>query len=188
MSQQDFIRKIVSLLERAGVPHMLTGSFGSSIHGEPRTTNDIDVVIAPTRPQLDELLQLLSPDFYVSPAAARDALKNRGMFNVVEYTSGWKADLIIIKDRPFSAEEFNHRLVVEAMGMSLPVVSPENAILSKLEWMKLRPSDRQFRDCLGIALVQRGKLDVPYLRRWAAELGVTDLLEKLLSALDQTKE
>lgn len=81
--------------------------------------------------------------------------------------------------------EFDRRRLAEALGSRLVVVSPEDSILSKLEWAKEGGSARQRRDALGVAIVQRDVLDRDYLRRWAAELGVSASLEEVLAAADE---
>jgi hypothetical protein len=181
MSQKDFLARLVLRLEEAGIPYMISGSLGSSLHGEPRATNDIDFIIAPTVAQVNTFIKSLSKDYYVNPEAAQDAFRNRSMFNVIDYKTGWKADLIIRKDRPFSLEEFRRRVSVNILGAQVTVISPEDAILSKLEWSKKGQSERQFRDALGVAVVQWEGLDKEYLRKWARELTVEELLETLLN-------
>src|SRR5262249_1074259 len=136
--------------------------------------------IDPSPQQLDELLSHLSEPYYVSPEAAREALRRRSMFNVIHFAEGWKADLIVRKDRPFSAEEFRRRQPGHPHGRSLPVVSAEDVILTKLEWNRISPSERQVRDALNVAVAQWPRLDRAYLRTWAADLGVMDALEELL--------
>jgi hypothetical protein len=185
MSQQDLLRRQIPKLEQAGIAYMVAGSLSSSFHGEARATNDIDVVIAPTAEQLESLLASFDEDYYVSPEAARAALRNRSMFNVIDLASGSKVDLILQKDRPFSQEEFSRRRPVALMGTTALVASPEDTILSKLEWAKMGSSERQLRDARGVAALQWDRLDVAYLRRWAPELGVTDQLEQVLREAEQ---
>ena len=62
------------------------------------------------------------------------------------------------------------------------VASAEDIILAKLEWYRLggEVSDRQWRDILGVLKVQAGRVDLDYLRHWAAELKVDDLLQRAL--------
>ncbi len=167
---------------------MVAGSMGSSLHGRPRATQDADVVIDPTEDQLASFLALLEQDYYVSRDAALDAFRRRTMFNIIDLAGGWKADLIFRKDRPFSRQEFERRRQVDAMGQMLWVVSPEDTILSKLEWMKGRESDVQYSDALGVAVAQWGDLDLEYLRRWARELGVENMLTRLLKEAKKQAE
>lgn len=180
-TQREFLHRLIALLERTGVPYMVAGSVGSSFYGRPRATQDVDVVIAPSGDQLDRLLALLDEEgYYVSPDAARDAFRQRTMFNVIDIGAGWKADLIIRKNRPFSSEEFRRRMQIETMGRMLWVVSAEDAILSKLEWAQGRQSEVQRGDALAVAVAHLGQLDLQYLAKWAKELDVEDLLSRLL--------
>jgi hypothetical protein len=180
VNQEEFIARIAGSLQAAGIAYMVAGSVGSALHGEPRTTHDVDIVIDPTPEQLEQLVHALASDYYISPEAAREALQHRSMFNLIDFASGWKADLIVCKDRPFSREEFSRRRAIPYGGGSLWVTSPEDIILSKLEWAKITPSERQLRDALGVAATQWPQLDQDYLRRWARELGVEGSLEELL--------
>ncbi|MHC4323689.1 MAG: hypothetical protein ACYSUX_05400 [Planctomycetota bacterium] len=179
-SQDDFLKKLIKFLGDCSIPYMISGSFSSSYHGQPRATKDLDIVIAPTEKQLLELIESLSEDYYVSLEAVRDALANNSMFNVIDSLSGWKADFILRKDRAFSRQEFERKGIAEIGGLDVWVTSPEDIILSKLEWSKDSQSERQFGDALGVAAIQWDRLDVDYLRKWAKELQVRDSLEQLL--------
>ncbi|HMC64579.1 MAG TPA: hypothetical protein VKI65_06545 [Gemmataceae bacterium] len=129
---------------------------------------------------MDAFIDSLGSDYYVGKESAHDALRNRSTFNIIDFQSGWKADLIVQKDRPFSREEFDRRKTENLSGLQVPIVSPEDVILSKLEWSKISESERQIRDALGVAVVQWKILDKEYLRKWAEELGVADRLEAVL--------
>ena len=110
------------------------------------------------------------------------------MFNALDLDGGWKADLIIRKDRPFSRQKFARRRQIDAMGGAFWVVSPEDAILSKLEWMKGRESNIQYSDALGVAAEHWGALDLAYLQKWAEELDVQDALVRLLNEAREQAE
>ena len=179
-SQEVFLSKLARRLEEARVPYMVTGSTASVVYGEPRATRDVDLVIDPSPAELETFLSTLQADTYVSREAAREALVERGMFNIVDLDSGWKADLIFRKERPFSREEFSRRVRADVLGLSLWVLSPEDSLLSKLEWAKAGASDLQLRDAASIVKLLGETLDGSYLARWAAELGLSDLLAQLL--------
>jgi hypothetical protein len=176
-----FLARLVDRLEKAGIPYMVTGSLSGVLHGEPRSSRDVDVVIECDRSTLERFLVLVENDFYVSRDEAGEALEKRALFNIVDLETGWKADLIIRKERAYSREEFERRTRAELHGISLFVVSPEDAVLSKLEWSKESRSELQARDVAAICHAQRGRLDVAYLRRWAKELDVEDELERVLT-------
>ena len=179
-SQKDFLAKIVKILESADIDYMIAGSVASSFHGRPRATQDVDIVIKTSEKQLSRFVQSLGKDYYVSSQAAGEALKNQMMFNIIDIIDGHKADIVILKNRPFSIEEFKRRKNVKMLGVSVKVISSEDVILSKLEWSKASGSDRQFDDALGVAVVQWNDLDLDYLRKWSIMLNVEQLLKKLL--------
>lgn len=179
-SQEDFLKKLIKVLGDCSIPYMISGSFGSSYHGQPRATKDIDIVIAPTEKLLLEFVESLGEDYYVSLEAVRDAFATNSMFNIIDSLSGWKADFILRKARAFSRQEFERKSIAEIGGLDVWMTSPEDIILSKLEWSKDSQSEQQFGDALGVAVVQWDRLDVDYLRKWAKELQVRESLEQLL--------
>jgi hypothetical protein len=153
---------------------MLTGSFASSLHGAPRVTHDVDVVIAPTLGTLETLLKQFPQDqYYVSRDAALQAYGSEGMFNVVDFATGWKIDFILRKSRPFSVEEFARRREEDLDGVRLHVASPEDIVVAKLEWAKLGESDRQVQDVASILSSRQADLDFAYLERWIHALGLS---------------
>lgn len=158
---------------------MLAGSFASTLHGVPRSTQDIDMVVDPTPVTLAALLGGLPRDrYYVSDEAARDALARRSQFNVIDLASAWKIDLIVRRDRAFSIAEFARRQPTEILGMRVFAATAEDTIIAKLEWAKLGESERQLRDVAGVIAMSGATLDLAYLGRWIAELGVADLWER----------
>ena len=170
-SAESVVARVLRALAASGVPYMLTGSFASAFHGAPRTTHDIDIVIHPTLGTLEALLREFPDDtYYVSRDAALQAYGAEGLFNVIDFASGWKVDFIVRKSRPFSVEEFNRRRAVELLGSTLFVASPEDVIISKLEWSKLSESDRQIQDAAGILRTQGDVLDFDYIQRWVQSL------------------
>jgi hypothetical protein len=174
--------RIVALLDGAGIPYMVTGSVASSHHGLPRMTHDADVVVDLEAGSLERLLKALqATDLYVGVDTARDALRARRQFNVIDPASGFKIDLIVLKDRPFSRVEFERRRPARlTQSLTATVASAEDSILSKLEWSrKAGESAQQLADAAGVVRMSAGALDVAYIERWAAELGVLDLWKRV---------
>lgn len=171
MSVKDVFEKLRAALDDAAVPYFVTGSFASSAHGVPRSTNDIDIVIAPTRGQLEELMKRLpASEFAAELEDALDALAHHSLFNVVDYGSMWKIDFIFKQPTPFDAARFSRRRVVEIAGVRLYAASPEDILLTKLWWAKLSESERQLTDAVGIVQVQGAGLDLEYVDRWVMAL------------------
>lgn len=155
---------------------MLAGSFASSIHGLARTTADIDLVIDPTASSIQRLLDQLDRErFYVDDEECRRAVQIRSLCNVIDIGSGWKIDLIIRKDRPFSINEFGRRVPATVVGVDVFVATAEDTVLAKLEWSR-GGSERQVRDVVEILRVQGPSIDDSYLDRWAGVLAISDEL------------
>lgn len=179
---QGLLERLVRLLDAAGIPFMIAGSFASAAHGLPRTTQDLDVVIDPPNADaLESLVRSMPPeDYYVDVDAARDALRRRAMFNVVDQRSGWKIDFIVRKDRAFSLDEFARRRKFSLLDVPVWVASPEDTVVAKLEWSKQSGgSERQRRDVAGILATVGEDLDRSYMAHWIDEL---DLAEEWMAA------
>ncbi len=181
-AEEEAIGRLVRRLEALRIPYMLAGSVASSHHGRPRATNDADIVIDPTPEALDTLVAALVADgYYVDGQTAREALRARRLFNAIDPETAFKLDLIIRKDRPFSREEFARRERRELAGLEVSLATAEDTLVSKLEWArKAGGSERQLDDASGILDVSGGRLDLSYVERWAAELGVLDLWQEIL--------
>ena len=171
MTTREVFRRIITALAGAGINYMLTGSFASAYYGAPRSTQDIDVVIEATEEQLRLFVGLLSPDeYYADLQSALDARIHESMFNVVDYATGWKIDLIIRKSRDFSVEEFSRRRPVTLDGLELYAATAEDVLLSKLEWAKRSQSRRQVDDAASILRTRKDSLDFAYLENWIIRL------------------
>lgn len=158
---------------------MLTDSHASTFHGEPRATNDADLVIDPALGALHSVAHdLRAAGLYCGDEDT--AFEQRSMCNVIDAATGAKVDLIIRRDRPFSIEEFDRRIPVALDGVPLFMATAEDVILAKPEWARLGGTERQHRDIQGVLAVSGDQLDRTYLRHWANELGLTEDLRAVL--------
>lgn len=183
MSQPELLKQVVPVLIAARIDYMVTGSIASSIQGEPRSTHDIDLVIAMPPGAVKALLKAFPPpDYYLSEEAIRDALKQKSMFNLLCLTDGEKVDFWMLTDEPFDQSRFARKRVEQILGVELKVSTPEDTILAKLRWAKLSGgSEKQFTDCLRVYEVQGSTLDLDYLNIWSNQLGVVDLWQRVQS-------
>lgn len=183
MTLAEFLAVVVKQLDDALIEYMIAGSVASSIHGEPRTTRDIDIVIEVTEASLRALFSSLDRNaIYVDEQQSEQQGVAAGdMFNLLDMHGGWKVDLIVRKARSFSKVEFARRRRADVFGVSVMVATAEDVVLSKLEWAARSGSSRQVDDARGIVAVQGWALDREYLRLWAAELGVSELLAGILA-------
>lgn len=188
MSLAAFLRRVVEALDEAGVHHMLTGSLAAAYYAVPRATQDIDIVIETSREGLDRLLDaLLAAGWYVDRGAALEAWRGRAQFNTIEPESGWKADFIVRKERPYSREEFARRARVSLLGVELAVASLEDVLIAKLEWSRLGDSALQRRDVVQLMERTWGSLDQSYLKKWIAELGLESEWDSARTRVDKTE-
>lgn len=176
-----------ALLEQLGIPYLIDGSFASSIHGEPRSTNDIDVVADIHPEHVPRFVAKLGPEYYVNADAMRAAVAAEETFNVIHVHGGIKVDVFVAGRDAFNQERLRCREPVQPTAGPSPTLyvdTAEHSILRKLEWYRRGGdvSERQWRDVLGILRVQGERLDMHRLREWAARLGVSDLLDRALAA------
>ena len=181
MSQQELLKRVAEALDKLGIEYMLSGSFASSLQGEPRSTHDIDIVVSIRSSAAKALADsFAAPDYYLTEEDVREALGSEGMFNLIETNTGDKVDFWILTNQPFDVSRFQRKYHEDVMGMKLAVSAPEDTILAKLHWAKESGgSEKQFNDALRVFEVQFGKLDIEYLRSWAQRLGVSSMLEKI---------
>lgn len=184
MKPEEALQIVLDQFEARGILYMITGSFASNAHGVPRVTYDADVIVETDQHHLHEFIGKLGTDFYADSEAASEALAGRGMFNIIHMPTGFKIDVILRKNRPFSEEEFHRRQEIPFLGRRRSFATAEDTILAKLEWSKMGESERQFNDALNVAKVQSKYLDRPYLSKWAEELGIVELLQRLFSELE----
>jgi hypothetical protein len=147
---------------------------------------DVDIVADLRMEHIQPLVAALSPEFYADDEMMRDVIEHHSSFNLIHYETAFKVDVFIPKPRAFDRMQLERRaasVITTDPEHSLYVTSPEDVILSKLEWYRMggEVSDRQWRDILGVLKTKAGGIDLDYLRRWAKELKVEDLLERALT-------
>lgn len=181
---------VIEALETLDVPYLIGGSLASAVHGVTRATLDTDLVADLRSEHAEPLAQALGDAFYVDVEAIQDAIRRRSSFNAIHLATMFKVDVFVHKRRPFDQAQFERRtaqVIATDPERKAYVASPEDTVLTKLEWYRLggEVSDRQWRDVLGVLKVQGERLDLAYLRRWAATLRVSDLLERALAQAGQ---
>lgn len=163
---------------------MLTGSVASSAHGAPRSTRDLDIVIAAGR---NEVLSLLahfpSSEYYADEQQALEALANKSQFNVIDFTTGWKVDFIFAGDSEYGRAAMARRRAMNIAGCTLDVASAEDIVISKLQWAKLSSSERQLHDAAGVVKTQGEKLNLEYIERWVKQLSLDDQWKSVRESL-----
>ncbi len=172
---------VAEILNALDIPYLIGGSVASTLMGEMRATEDVDIVADIKIEKVVRLMQSLQPRFYVSEDAVQDAVRHKRSFNLIDNESLGKVDIFILKDQPFPQIEFQRRrsrLVRQNPDQMLVLPTPEDIILQKLTWYRMtkNESQRQWRDVLGVLKLQGDRLDFEYLQKWALELELSDLL------------
>jgi hypothetical protein len=188
----ELARKIADILLPLNIPYVVGGSVASSLLGENRSTQDLDLVIDLEARTAQRLIDAMSGEFYISSSAVNEAIAKsktaprESSFNVIYLPSMEKADIFVMGSHdPFSTSVMGRRQLFPVSGLQeegIYIYSPEDIVLQKLSWYKLIPggSQKQWRDVLGVLKVQKERLDLAYLNQWAVTLQLTDLLSGAL--------
>lgn len=174
----DILKSVASRLETAGIPYMVTGSMATNFYATPRMTRDIDLVVELKETDVGRVLTLFQNDYYIDRDMVERAVKTRSMFNMINNALVIKVDCVVRKDSAYRQEEFSRRRRVIVDGESVAIVTPEDLILSKLEWAKESRSQMQLDDVRNL-LRSVQSLDCAYLDRWADQLGLAGLYREV---------
>ena len=176
--QLDVLKDVARRLEKAAIPYMVSGSVAMTFYALPRMTRDIDIVIELSAPDAARISKLFAGDFYVDEEDVRECIKTAGMFNIIHNRSMVKIDFILRKSSDYRETEFRRRRAIEIEGVAVSVVTPEDLLLSKLEWAQESQSELQLGDIRNL-INQRADLDWSYISSWADRLGLGTALAKL---------
>jgi len=171
---QEFLLGIARRLDSAGIPYMVVGSVAAGIWAAPRYTQDVDLVIKADESQADELARSFADNFYVGDLVT--AARTLDMANVIDPTTGWKADFIWAKQGDWDDMAFSRRVSVRIADRSITVATAEDVVIAKLRWARSSESEMQLRDVSNLLGVV--KVDWEYLQRWVHELGLEGLLAR----------
>ena len=178
------IAPVVAEFERLEVAYYLGGSVASSAHGIPRMTLDVDLVADLALKHVAPLVEALQSAYYIDAGMISEAIAHHSCCNLIHLATMFKVDVFVLKDRRYdrvALERIQKKsLDLDNLSQQFFLASPEDVVLSKLEWFRLgeEVAQTQWRDVIGVMKVQENRLDRAYLVKWARELGVADLLER----------
>jgi len=180
---------VIAALEQLGVRYHIGGSVASSVYGVARSSVDIDVVADLEPHHAEPLVRSLGDRYYADLDAIATAIQRRQAFNLIHLATMIKVDVFVPAARAFDASELARArprtLDLPEGTYTFTFKSAEDTVLRKLEWYRAgsEVSERQWNDVVGVLKVQTAALDQAYLRHWAAELGVDDLLQSAFDAV-----
>ena len=185
---------VVREFARLGVRYLVGGCVASAAHGEFRATNDVDLLAELEPAHVAAFVAALGDRYYVSEPAVREPVEGRATFNLIHLDTMLKLDVFVSRGTPHDASAQSRAtprsLSGDATASRVHLASPEDLVLAKLCWYRKggEVSSRQWGDIVGVLRVQGGGIDSAYLRAWAAQLQVADLLERALVAVDDLRD
>ena len=181
----ELLQKVVDVFERLGISYLITGSVAAMAFGEPRLTNDIDIVAAIDEKHVRDLVMSFpSDEFYISEETVREAIHRQEQFNIIHPESGIKVDVIIKQDTPFDNSRFGraHR-IYPAESYQANFAAPEDVIIKKMEYYKAGGSEKHLRDIAGILKISGEIVDWDYITEWAKRLDLTGVWDAIRERL-----
>jgi hypothetical protein len=176
MPEADLISLFAAPLEKAGFPYMVTGATAAILYGQPRTTNDLDVVIELKSTDLPRLRAAYpEADYYLPPSEVIEVeirRAQRGHLNALHHDSGFKADLYPMGNDALHQWGFPQRRSIPHGGLSISFAPPEYVILRKLEYFREGGSTKHLTDIRAMLEVSNDAINQTTLEHWIARLGL----------------
>jgi len=189
MELHELLKYLIKAFDLLGIRYFITGSMASIFYGEPRFTNDIDVVAEIKEEHIAVLLKLFPEDeFYLSDDAVRDAIRNQYQFNIIHPTSGLKIDVVIAKGDDFDKSRFKRLKRVTPIEKTWAnFASPEDVIIMKMRYYKEGESEKHLRDIASMLKISGSEIDRNYIELWAKKLNLLDIWNTILDRLGKAK-
>ncbi|MHB8278541.1 MAG: nucleotidyltransferase domain-containing protein [Candidatus Humimicrobiaceae bacterium] len=181
MLQPQLVIEVINILNKNNIEYMLTGSFVSSLQGEPRLTHDIDLIININQNEANKIISVFSKDiFYFDEDNIIHAIKDKTQFNIIAIDGSGKIDFWLLTDGEFDKSRFGRRIKKRFFKIDVLVSTPEDTIIEKLYWSELSgSSQKQFTDALRVFEIQHDILDMEYINFWVEKLLLNDIFIKL---------
>lgn len=190
LSFEDFLKMILSVLEKAGIDYMIGGAVAVWPWGEPRSTQDIDIVIHLGIEQINSLSKELEKvDIYLPPNIILENLHVTRIdlpINAIHGASGFKAEMFLMReDDELRKTAFERRVKVDFGSVvgQVYIHSPEDLIIYKMLYYSLSQQTKHIRDIGAIIKTMGKQLDYDYIQKWATEKQVVAIWQEIQSGL-----
>ena len=182
MDLSELLERVARTFDELSIPYLVTGSVATITYGEPRFTNDIDIVASLSQGKVEELCAAFPEDeFYVSVDAGREAVEKKSRFNILYPITGLKVDVIVADESDFNISRFSRSRRLEiAPGVEISFASPEDVIIKKLHYYREGGSEKHLRDIAGVMRIIGEKLDRDYIAIWARKMGLEEIWAAVL--------
>jgi hypothetical protein len=187
--QDELLGRLVGILESLDLRYFVTGSVAAIYYGEPRLTNDIDVVVDLPKQKIREFCESFpSGEFYLSEEALDRAVRQHGMCNAIHIRSGLKIDIMIPKETLFDRSRFERaRRVQPVEKLEASFASAEDVIIKKMDFFREGGSEKHLRDITGILMVSGDALDHEYIEGWADQMGLETIWRTIKYLVSQKR-
>lgn len=167
MPEHNLFKIFVSRLNELGITYMITGAVASIMYGEPRLTNDIDLVIDLKNEEVERFVdEFPIAEFYCPPQEVirlEIGRPQRGHFNLIHHDTGFKADIYTCGRDELHQWGLDHRKMVKVEGEEFWLAPVEYVILRKLEYYREGKSDKHLRDISSILAISSNEIDFKVL-------------------------
>ncbi len=166
----NLLSRVTSALDDNDIQYMLSGGLALNNYSIPRMTMDIDIVVELNGLNIEQFLTAFSDNFYIDEETVRQETKRKGMFNIIDHQSGFKIDFILRKNTEYRISEFQRRQKTKINDLEIWVVSMEDLVISKIEWIQTYQSDKHIEDIK--SLMANPEIDKDYVNDWCKKLNL----------------
>ena len=182
-----FLKLVIEALNAAGVEYLIGGAIAEWAWGEPRATQDLDLVVKIPIKAINKLSKELEKRDMLLPAEIilETIMEDRAdiPINAIHMYSGLKADLYPVREGDeLRQSAFQRREQVDygpPIG-NVYIHSPEDLILYKLMYFGLSQQSKHSRDIGAILKAKKNELDLDYIEGWVTRLGLSSLWKEML--------
>jgi len=164
----ELLKRVTRALEKHEIPYMLSGSLALNAYSIPRMSLDIDIIIELNEENMNDFFGIFKSDYYIDRVTVKEETKRRGMFNVIDHKTGFKVDFILKKETEYRNFEFARRRREPIADFQVWIVSPEDLIISKIDWIQQFQSDKQLSDIHNLLAIPG--LEMNYIASWCKKL------------------
>lgn len=170
MPPTDPLGIFIGPLQSQAIPYMVTGGFAAILYGEPRLTNDIDLVLS-IHDQDSRKLATAFPEkeFYLPPAdviVAESRRPARGHFNIIHHSSGFKADIYLVNRDPFQLWAWERRKEIAIESRPVWLAPPEYVVVKKLEYYREGGSPKHLEDIRAMLRISGAAIQMAQIEIW----------------------
>jgi hypothetical protein len=148
---------------------MISGSIAMNLYAIPRLTRDVDIVLELESVEVDEFLALFE-NTYFSKESVFQEVERKGMFNIIDFETGFKVDFILRKETEYGRVAFHRKKLIDEFNTKVYVISIEDLIIAKLMWIQQLQSEKQMDDIRN--LLENPDIDKDYLTSWIGKLKI----------------